>query len=112
MSAYNAIVRAMQQTMNAKGEEFSLVRGNDRSTVRGAKAEKGNYIVLFPDTDIKKGDILVSAISGRQFYIIDIDIDAIESKAVQLKAFYETDTERLNAEKAKAITYSIGTIQG
>jgi hypothetical protein len=101
--------RMMDQMMKLAGEEFEIVRGDERRAIKGAKntqkTTNRKYIQFYPGTDIKAGDILVRKVSGDEWLVVEIDHHVIQGQVFSVNAYYQT---RLEQEKtpAQSISYT------
>jgi hypothetical protein len=90
--------RMMEQIMRLGGEEFEIVRGEERHTVKGARnrqtATNRRYIQFYPGTDVKEGDILIRKVSGDEWLVVEVDHQTIQGKLFSVDAFYQTSFER------------------
>ncbi|NOH04211.1 MAG: hypothetical protein HND47_20670 [Chloroflexi bacterium] len=99
----------MNEVMKLAGEDFEIIRGAERRSVKGArntqKSTHRKYVQFYPGTDVKAGDILIRQVSGEEWLVTEIDHQTIQGKLLSVNAFYETRFER-ERQPAPSVSYT------
>jgi hypothetical protein len=99
----------LDEVMKLAGEEFEIVRNDERRTVKGAKnaskSTRRNYVQFYPGTDVKAGDHLIRKVSGDEWLVVEVDPHVIQGQVFSVNAYYETNFERAK-QQPQAVSYT------
>jgi hypothetical protein len=103
------IKEMLDAVMQLSGEEFKIIRGDDRQTLKGVKQTQKvtncRYVQFYPGTDVKVGDTLIRIISNDEWTVVEIDPHLIQGKVFCVNAYYETKKEQ-EKQQPQSVSYT------
>lgn len=75
------------------------------------KSTAQKYIGFLPETDIKPGDFLINPANER-FFVINIQTHFFQQEPYQLKAYYQTEYDKVRHEQFASPVFNIGNAYG